>query len=68
MPYTQTDLDNLKQLIASGVKEVVYNDRRLTYQDVQELLKAHSLVASEVDAGAAAPKRGLIRVAVSSGF
>lgn len=68
MPYTQQDLDNLKKLIASGVKEVVYNDRRMTYQDVQELLKAQSVVASEVDASAGAPKRGLIRVNVSSGF
>lgn len=68
MPYSQNDLDNLKKLIASGVKEVVYNDRRLTYQDVQELLKAQSVVASEVDAASGTPKRGLIRVNVSSGF
>lgn len=68
MAYTQSDLDNLKKLIASGVKEVVYNDRRLTYQDVQELLKAHSQVAAEVDASAGQSKRGLIRVQVSSGF
>ena len=68
MAYTQEELDNLKSIIASGVKEVVYNGRKLTYQDVNDLIKASNAISSEVESAAATSKRGIIRVSAGSGF
>lgn len=68
MAFTQTDLDKIESLLASGVKEIEYNGRRMTYQTAQELLKTRSLLASAIDGNAVQPKRGIVRVTVSNGL
>lgn len=68
MAYTQEELNNLKSIIASGVKEVVYNGRKLTYQDVSDLIKASNAISAEVDSNSASSRRGIIRVSAGSGF
>ena len=52
MPWTQTDIDNLKAAIASGVLEVEYHDRRVKYQTTTDMLEALSLMQQEVSAAA----------------
>lgn len=68
MAFTQSDLDKIESLLASGVKEIEYNGRRMTYQSAQELLKTRSLLSAAVDGASEQPKRGLIRVTASSGL
>lgn len=68
MAFTQTDLDKIESLLASGVKEIEYNGRRMTYQTAQELLKTRSLLASAIDGNSVQPKRGIVRVTVSNGL
>jgi hypothetical protein len=58
MAYTQADLDRLDRAIASGVLTVEVAGRRMTYQDVDALLKARSHVASQLAGVGAQPRSG----------
>lgn len=57
MVYTQADLDNLDKAIASGALSLELAGRKVTYRNVDELLKARGHVAGLI-AQAAAPRRG----------
>jgi len=48
MAWTQSDIDNLKTAIASGVLEVEYHDRRVKYQTTKDMLAALGLMEQEV--------------------
>lgn len=39
MAFTQADLDNINQLIASGVKQVTFQGRTVTYGDLINIRK-----------------------------
>lgn len=49
MPWTQTDIDALKAAIGSGVLQVAYADRTITYKSTDDQLKALSLMEGEVN-------------------
>lgn len=66
--FTQQNIDDLRALIASGVKEIEYNGRRMTYQTANELLLSLNAASASVDAASTVKRRGLIRVEVGSGF
>ena len=67
MAFTQTDLDNINTAIATGELSVEVAGRRVVYRSIDDLLKARTLIASDLGsaAGAAAgssTRRGAYRV------
>lgn len=44
--YTDDDLTNLRSIIASGVKSVVFDNKRIDYASLDDLLKATDIVGS----------------------
>jgi len=54
VPFTSADLDALDAAIKSGVKVVQFQDRRVEYQSVDDMLKLRSLIAAD----AASPTPG----------
>lgn len=61
MAYTQTDLDRLDAMIASGTLEMTYDGKRVVYRDMNQMLRARAHVASQIAAaGSAAPARFVI--------
>jgi hypothetical protein len=46
--FTQSDIDTLKAAIASGVRSVTFADRTVTYNSIDEMLKALSTMQAEV--------------------
>jgi len=61
MAYTQTDLDNIRKAIASGVLTVRVNGRLVTYADMDQLLKAERRIeqALQNSSGAAGLRHSL---------
>lgn len=52
IPITPEMLATLGQMIASGVTEVQYGDRRISYMSLAELLRAYDWLAAQVVGGA----------------
>ena len=48
MAYTQTDLDRLDGMIASGTLEMTYDGKRLVYRSMDELMQARAHVARQI--------------------
>lgn len=44
MAFSQADLDNLEAAIISGVLEVQYADKKVTYRSMNEMLRARDLL------------------------
>lgn len=65
MAFTQTDLDNINNAIASGELTVEVNGKRVTYRSMDDLMKARKMIKDDM-ASAAAPassvRRGSYRV------
>lgn len=54
MAYIQSDIDELKACIKSGVKTVEYHDRKVTYRDLDEMKRI--LVDMEADVNKGKPR------------
>jgi len=48
MAFTQDDLTAIEEAIASGALEVEYNDRKVKYRSINELLKARDLIQKKL--------------------
>ena len=48
MAFTQSDLDNIDQAIASGQLRVRVGDRDITYRSIAELRKARAIIAQSM--------------------
>lgn len=46
---TPADLAALEQAIASGYLKVKYEDKEVTYQSVEQMLKARTFAAAQLD-------------------
>jgi len=58
MAFTQTQLDALDAAIASGAREVRFQDRTVVYQSLAAMLQARTLLYSSLNpAGSAKPIR-----------
>lgn len=53
MAYSQSDLDRLDAMIASGTLEMTYDGKRVVYRDMDQLMQARTHVARQI--GAANP-------------
>ena len=49
MSFTQIDLDAIDSAIKSGKRAVQYNQRRVEYQSLSDMLKARDIIKKEVD-------------------
>ncbi|MDH1429105.1 hypothetical protein N5J23_04795 [Comamonas aquatica] len=61
MAYTQSDLDNVRQAIATGEKSVMVNGRRVEYRDMSELLQAEAHIEAELNRPVGDPRGGFRR-------
>ncbi len=48
MPFTQEDIDKLKEAIAKGVLRVQYQDKMITYRSMSDMLMALRLMEEEL--------------------
>ena len=68
MTYTQSDLDAIKQAIASGELEVAYSDKKVKYRSINELIKAKNMIEKELAAESGTRPARMYRVNVSKGI
>ncbi len=68
MAWTQADLDAIEAAIAQGERTVEYQDRRVTYRTIQELLDARAQIQRVVIAASASPKKRQTRVETRKGY
>jgi|WetSurMetagenome_2_1015567.scaffolds.fasta_scaffold467599_2 hypothetical protein len=47
MPFTQTDVDNLKRALVSGVRTVTVNGHSVTYASTAEMISVLTLAERE---------------------
>lgn len=52
MSWSQADVDSLKRTIASGQLTWQYGERKVTYQDINSMLRALAMMEAEVAAAA----------------
>lgn len=66
MPWTQTDIDNLKQAIADGrgARSITFSDQSVTFNSIREMLELLAAMEGDVNTSAGTPKN--IRYAVVS--
>ena len=52
MPWTQTDVDNLKAAIAAGggARTITFGDQSVTFNSIDEMLKLLAVMSAEVSA------------------
>lgn len=55
MAVTQTDIDALNAVIASGEKQVALGAQQVTYRSISELIVARNELQRQFDAQTAAP-------------
>jgi hypothetical protein len=48
--FTQADLQAINQAIASGYLKVRYEDKEVTYQSVEQMMKARAMIQSSLAA------------------
>ena len=66
MAFTQTDLDNVNTAISLGELKVEFNGRMVTYRSIADLIKARTVIQSDLataaNAAASSTRRGSYRV------
>jgi hypothetical protein len=68
MAWTQTDVDALKDAIASGTKDVQYSDgSRIVYRSLAEMRETLSMMEAEV-AGSSTARVRTVRFNSGKGF
>ncbi len=68
MPYTEQQLQALRDALASGVRKVRFADREMEFRDVAELKQAIATAEAELAKSAGTPIVRQIRVSTGKGF
>lgn len=68
MPYTEQQLQALRDALASGVRRVRFADREMEFRDVAELRQAIATAEAEMAKAAGTPVARQIRVSTEKGF
>ncbi len=68
MPYTEQQLQALRDALASGVRKVRFADREMEFRDVTELKQAIATAEAELAKSAGTPIVRQIRVSTGKGF
>lgn len=61
MAFTSADLAAIDAAIAAGENTVEVNGRRIVYRDVDELIKARNLIASQISSQSQQSSSGIRR-------
>lgn len=68
MPYTEQQLQALRDALASGVRKVRFADREMEFRDVAELKQAIATAEAELARSSGTPVARQIRVSTGKGF
>ena len=68
MPYTQQQLQALKDALANGARRVRFGDREIEYRSVDELKAAIAAAEAELAKTSGTPTTRQIRVSTQKGF
>lgn len=68
MPYTEQQLQALRDALASGVRRVRFADREMEFRDVAELKQAIATAEAEIAKTAGTPVVRQIRISTEKGF
>ena len=68
MPYTDEQLQALRNALANGVRRVRFGDREIEYRTVDELKAAIATAEAELAKSSGAPITRQIRVSTQKGF
>ena len=68
MPYTEQQLQALRDALASGVRRVRFADREMEFRDVAELKQAIATAEADLAKSAGTPIARQIRVSTGKGF
>lgn len=68
MPYTEQQLQALRDALASGVRRVRFADREMEFRDVAELKQAIATAEAEIAKAAGSPVVRQIRLSTEKGF
>ncbi|HPT26747.1 MAG TPA: hypothetical protein PLZ95_10040 [Bryobacteraceae bacterium] len=68
MPYTEQQLQALRDALASGVRKVRFADREMEFRDVAELKQAIATAEADLARSGGTPVARQIRVSTGKGF
>jgi hypothetical protein len=68
VPYTEQQLQALRDALASGVRKVRFADREMEFRDVAELKQAIATAEADLAKSAGTPFVRQIRVSTGKGF
>jgi hypothetical protein len=68
MPYTEQQLQALRDALANGVRRVRFGDREIEYRTVDELKAVIAVAEADVRKSAGQPVARQIRVRTGKGF
>ena len=68
MPYTDEQLQALRNALANGVRRVRFGDREIEYRTVEELKAAIATAEAELAKSSGMPTIRQIRVSTQKGF
>lgn len=68
MPYTQQQLQALRDALANGARRVRFADREIEYRSIDELKAAIAAAEAELAKDAGTPVTRQIRISTQKGF
>ena len=71
MAWTSTDITAIENAIASGELTVQYQDRRIVYRSLSELLRARDVIQAAINAASATTTKNIaksVRFRTTKGF
>lgn len=68
MPYTEQQLQALRDALANGVRRVTFGERTVEYRSVEELKQAIAAAEAELAKTSGTPIARQIRVSTEKGF
>ncbi len=68
MPFTEEQLQALRDALANGARRVRFGDREIEYRSVEELRAAIAAAETDITKSSGAPIARQIRISTEKGF